>query len=244
MSIIARSLIAVALLGSATPALAQEDGQEIIVTGSRRVSGYGNSAAQASQRPAPGLTLRRTADFAIQPVRITGDTRDPTKRRNEIYAMLERAIGASGKYGVELATGDYIVEPLTLANYKNLTLEEDDDRDDAEEASFLVKVKLSPGMNAKEALERITRFVAGVPTVGRAEMEAEDDLTLSVVSPDQYRTQIIDLIAADAAKSSAKFGRSGVRVVGIDRPVEWQRVGLTEVVLYLPVNYEVVPARQ
>ncbi len=47
--------------------------------------------------------------------------------------------------------------------------------------------------------------------------------------------------SADDAKSTAKFGSSGVRVAGIDRPVEWQRVGLTEVVLYLPVSYEVVP---
>jgi hypothetical protein len=245
MRILMKGLFSAALLAAAAPAMAQEEGQEVIVTGSRIASNaFSNSAAQASMRPAPGLTLRRTADFAIQPVRIVGDTRDLAKRHEEIYAMLRRAIEAGGKFGVELATGDYIVEPLTLANYTNVMLVDDGGREDAEAASFLVKVKLAPGMNSKEALARITKFVAGVATVGRAEMETEGDLTLSVVSPDQYRSQIIDLIAADAAKSSAKFGaRSGVQVSGIDRPVEWQRVGLTEVVLFLPVNYSVVPAQ-
>ena len=249
MNMVVKASIATFLLALAAPAMAQEEGQEVIVTGSRigfTNSGYNSNVPVtviSSGRPAPGLTLRRSADFAIQQVQVSGDTRDPARRREEIYAMLKKAIETSGGQGVELATGDYIVEPLTLANYTNLGLEEDDDRDDAETASFLVKVKLAPGMNAKEALARITKFVAAVPTVGRAEMEAQGELTLSVVSPDQYRTRIIELVAADAAKATAKFG-SGFRVEvsGLDRPVEWQRVGLTDVVLYLPASYSVVPA--
>jgi len=73
-------------------------------------------------------------------------------------------------------------------------------------------------------------------------METQGDLTLSVVSPDQYRGQIIDLIAADAAASAAKFGPGyGVQVSGLDRPVEWARASLTEVALYLPASYTVRP---
>jgi len=63
-----------------------------------------------------------------------------------------------------------------------------------------------------------------------------------VVNPDQYRPQIIDLIAADSAATSAKFGPSyGVEVRGLDRPVEWARASLTEVFLYLPSAYVVRP---
>jgi hypothetical protein len=158
--------------------------------------------------------------------------------------MLKGAIELANKYGVELATGDYLVEPLTLANYKNLILEDDEDRDDAEGADFLVKTRLAPGMDAKTALERITKFMKAVPAVGRAEFEARGDLTLSVVSPDQYRGQIIDLIAEDAAKVTARFGPNyAVTVTGLDRPVEWTRAGLTEVSLYLPSAYSIVPAK-
>lgn len=238
------ALIGLGLLGAA-PALAQdEEGQEIIVTASRSRAGYGSDGGPmpVAGKPAPALRLRRTADFAVQSVRIIGDTRDEAKRREEIYAMLKGAITLAGKHGVELATGDYIVEPLTLANYRNLILGEDDDREDAEEATFLVKTPLVKGADAKAALDRITKFVKTVPAVGRAEIEAEGDLTLSVVGPDQYRSQIVDLVAADAAKVAAKFGSSqGVVVSGLDRPVEWSRIGLTEVSLYLPVSYSVVP---
>lgn len=238
------ALIGMALIG-AVPALAQdEEGQEIIVTGTRKSPGYSSDGEPlpVAVKPAPALRLRRTADFAVQNVRIIGDTRDETKRREEIYAMLKGAIALAGKHGVELATGDYIVEPLTQTNYRNLILEEDDDREDAERATFLVKTPLVKGADAKAALDRITKFVKAVPAVGRAEIEAEGDLTLSVVGPDQYRSQIVDLIAADAAKTAAKFGPShGVVVNGLDRPVEWSRVGLTEVSLYLPVSYSVVP---
>jgi hypothetical protein len=239
------ALMGLSLFAGSAPALAQdEEGQEIIVTGTRRSPGYGSDGEPLpiAVKPAPTLRLRRTADFAVQSVRIIGDTRDETKRREEIYAMLKGAIALAGKHGVELATGDYIVEPLTPANYRNLILEEDDDREDAEAATFLVKTPLAKGADAKAALDRITRFVKAVPAVGRAEIEAEGDLTLSVVGPDQYRGQIVDLVAADAAKVAAKFGPGqGVIVNGLDRPVEWSRVGLTEVSLYLPVSYSVVP---
>lgn len=245
MRLLAAALFGLGLLG-AVPALAQdEEGQEIIVTASRAPAGYNSSDGgpmPVAIKPASALRLRRTADFAVQSVRIIGDTRDEAKRREEIYAMLKGAIALAGKHGVELATGDYILEPLTLANYRNLILGEDDDREDAEEATFLVKTPLVKGADAKTALDRITKFVKAVPAVGRAEIEAEGDLTLSVVGPDQYRSQIVDLVAADAAKLAAKFGSSqGVIVNGLDRPVEWSRVGLTEVSLYLPVSYSLVP---
>lgn len=241
-------LFALSLCAGAMPAAAQEDDSaaEVIVTASRNPGYVGNSGivSIAASKPAPALRLRRSADFAVQTVRIVGDTRDEAKRREEIYAMLDRAIGLAGKNGVELSTGDYIVEPLNKGNYRNLLLEEDDERDDAESATFLVKVRLAPGMNAKGALERIAKFVKAVPAVGRAELIAEDELTLSVVAPDQYRGAIIDLVAVDAAKAVAKFGPGyAVTVNGLDRPVEWSRVGLTEVSLYLPVSYSVVPNR-
>lgn len=230
MKSLAKLLIAFGLFASAAPAFAQE----IVVTGSRiEADGYDASM--------PIITLRRTADFAVQQVKVTSDSRDPSVRQNEIYAMIRNAIGLSGKFGVELGSGEYIVEPVTLANYTNLTLTKDD-RPDTSQTVFLVKTRLVPGMDTKTALDRITKFIAAVPAVGRAEMKPEDDLTLSVVNPDQYRPQIIDLVAADASATAAKFGPGyGVEVKGLDRPVLWSRASLTEVFLYLPSAYVVRP---
>lgn len=225
---------AIALCAVAMPAMAQE----VVVTASRaRGGGYMDSSA-----PSPALALRRTADFVVLQVKVTGDTRDPAKRREEIYAMIRGAIVVAQKSGVELATGETIVEPLTLANYQSLILSDDDDRDDTQAASFLIKSALTQGGDAKAALERIARFVREVPNVGRAEMKTEGELTLSVVNPEQYRGQIVALVAADATGSAGKFGDAyRVQVQGLDRRVQWGRASLSEVFLYLPVSYTIVP---
>ena len=81
-----------------------------------------------------------------------------------------------------------------------------------------------------------------MPAVGRAEMEPQGELTLSVVRPDQYRGAIIDLVAADAYATAATMGPDyAIEAKGLERPVEWSRASLTEVFLYVPYRYDVVP---
>ena len=220
-------------------AFAQQDigAGEIVVTAMRRES-------DDYDERVPVVGLRRLGDFAIQEVIVGGDTRDATKRHDEIFAMIRGAIELAARRGnIELATGEMIVEPLTLANYRSLTLKSDG-RPDTDKASFLVKTRLAPGGDAKSALERIDGFIKDVPTVGRAEMKRTGDLTLSVVRPDQYRNQIVDLVAADARATAARLGPDYVvEAKGLDRPVEWGRASLTEVFLYVPYSYTIVPKR-
>ena len=239
MQIVAKSLIAATMLLSiALPVMAQE----MIVTASRRGPGeYNNSGyvngVVTTQRSI--ITLKRSADYVVQPVRLTSDTRDATARMDDINATLRNMIGGAGKAGVELATGDYVVEPLTLNTYRNLSFS-GDGRPDTSVTTFLVKVKLAPGMDLAAARAQIKRFIDSVTKVGRSTLTASGDPTLSVVNPDQYRGQIADLIAADAAEMKVKFGPDyGVNVSGLDRPVEWARAGPTDVFLFLPSAYTV-----
>jgi hypothetical protein len=234
-----KSIAAAFLLAAFAPAMAQDlTGEEIVVTGSRR-------EADDYDASIPAVGLRRTADYAIQEVVVAGDTRETEKRREEIFQMVRGALELAAKRpGIELATGEMIVEPLTLANYRNLPLT-NDNRPDTDRTNFLVKTRLTAGTDTKAALERIAAFVKAVPTVGRAEMRSSGDLTLSVVGPDQYRGQIVDLVAADARATAARLGPDyAVDAKGLDRPVEWARASLTEVFLYVPYSYSVVPARR
>jgi hypothetical protein len=230
-------LCSVLLLALSAPVVAQQGGglEEIIVTAHRR-------DAENYDDRVPAVGLRRVADYAVQAVSVNGDTRDADKRHDEIFAMIRGAIELAAKRGdVELATGEVVVEPLTTANYRSLTLR-NDGRPDTDKATFLVKTKLGAGTDAKAALDRISKFIKDVPTVGRAEMKPVDDLTLSVVKPDQYRSAIIDLVAADAHATAAKMGPDyAVEAKGLERPVEWARASLTEVFLYVPYSYTVVP---
>src|SRR4051812_8110908 len=87
--------------------------QEIIVTGSRReMDGFDSQA--------PAVGLRKVADFAIQPVVVTGDTRDADVRHEEMYQTIRKAIEQAAAHGVVLSFGDVVVQPLTLANYRDL----------------------------------------------------------------------------------------------------------------------------
>lgn len=236
MRIAFKCLIATAMLATAAPAFAQE----VIVTAPRRGynpndSGYSNSVVTARQV----ISLKRIADYAVQMVRVIGDERNAEKRRADLKATIRNAIQAGEKAGIELATGDYVLQPLTTLNYGSLPFN-GDGRPDTDQTFFLVKVKLTPSMDINAARAQIAKFIASVPKEGRSGITAFGDVTLSVVNPDQYRGQIIDLIAADAAASAAKFGPGyGVDVTGLDRPVEWARAGPVEVFLYLPSTYTV-----
>lgn len=238
MRIPSKALIALTLIASAAPAFAQE----MIVTASRRAPGvYGGYVGDMRVPPAQRsiISLKRTADYAVQTVWITGDTREAARRKEEIDATLRTTIASAGKSGVELAIGDYVIEPLTLTNYKSLNYV-GDGRPDTSRAAFLVKVRLTPGMDIAAAKAQIAKFVGSVAKTGRTTLTVAGDPTLSVVNPDQYRGAIIDLIAADAAEQTRRFGTGyGVDVSGIDRPVEWARAGATEVFLFLPATYTV-----
>lgn len=229
-------LIGVALFTLPMPLAAQNNigAEEIIVTGTRR-----DAADYDDEMPAVGL--RRTADFAVQPVKVTGDTRDPDVRHREMYETIRRAIEAAGSHGVQLAIGETVVEPLTLANYRDLTFA-NDNRPDTNRVELLVKAPLSGDVDAREATARIDRFIKGIKPVGRALLEPNGDMTLSVVAPDQYRADIGKKIAEDAAAMAARFGPDyGVEVRGLNRPVEWGRAGLTQVLLYIPYELTITP---
>lgn len=241
-------LAATGMVVSAIPAIAQD---EIIVTGMRRLNLDNDSAQPVDIRtatmppavPAAAQMLRRTADFAVQQVVVVSDTVEEEDANKEVQAMTRKAIGLSNASGVQLASGEIVVEPLNAGNYNDLRIEEiDEDEIDGQAVKFLVKVPLVPGIDAKTALAKIDRFIKAVPVVGRAQIKAYSELTLSVVDPEQYRGAIIDLVAKDAGGTSARFGNGyGVEVTGLDKPVQWKRASLTEVQLYLPSNSTVRP---
>lgn len=174
---------------------------------------------------------------------MTGDTRDQPKRVREVYQMIENAIKLAPKFGLQLAYGERTVEPLTLQNYSDLTLS-NAGRPDTSRAVFLIKVPLSTTASGSAAEKKIAEFIKAVEPVGRAEFTGGDDLTLSVVAPDQYRGAVADAIAADAKAMATKLGPEyGVEIEGLNRPVEWTRANLSEVLLYIPYKLVIVPKR-
>jgi hypothetical protein len=242
------SMLLLALLPA--QALSQDlNSGEVVVTGSRMQQNYidprTNTLIEVEEAESglPSVGLRRRADSALLPVIITGDTRERDQRRNEILTMVRSAIELARRSNIELAIGDFFVVPLTADNYRTLTFY-GDGRPDSERVSFFIKTRLGTSeAEANAAITRLEQFVRSVPAAGRAEMRAAGSLTLSIVAPDQYRGQILDMIAEDARAIAQRFGPDQkVEAHGLDRPVEWRRAGVTEVFLYIPHRIVFRPA--
>ncbi len=231
-----RALMFYALLGVAAPVAAAQDNSnivgEVVVTGQRASADY-----LSDEQTVVGL--RRTADSAIQPVKFTSDSRDEDMRKREIHAMLEAAIRRADAAGVELATGDFELSKVTLANYKDLAFARGA-RPDTSEIGLFVKASLAGSVGGAQG--RIDNFIKSVPASGRALIEKHGSITLTIINPDQYRDPIVKLIAAEALKTAAAFGPDyGVEVAGLSEQLVWAQASATEVFLYIPYRFTIRP---
>lgn len=230
------TIFAALSLGCAVPAAAQSDGDlgEVIVTASRNSVDY-------YQEEQPVIGLRRRADSAVQLVAVTSDSRDFAMRKQEIHAMLESAIKRAAGAGVELVFGEVELEPLTLANYRDLALASGS-RSDTNQVSFYVKVRLGQDSTIKNAQGRIDDYVNGVPASGRSLLEKRAAMTLTIINPDQYRDSVVKLVAAESLKYAGMFGPGyGVTVSGLHQELSWAQVSGTEVFLYIPYSFGILP---
>lgn len=229
-------LAALGLLLAASAALAQQGKEpslgEVLVTAQRQ-----NAPFYRQDRPVVGL--RRPADAAVMPLTISSDTREEATRKAEIHTVLLAAIDRAAAAGLELVSGNFQLEPVTRDNYKDLGFEWAG-RVDTSKVTVLVKSPL--GTSADATQKRLKAFIESLGKSGRATVETPGGITLTVVNPDQYRDQIIGLVADDAKHSAALFGPGyNFNISGIDLPVMWSQVSSTEVFLFLPYRYNINP---
>lgn len=229
--------LAAAILGAvAVPALAQDSNApglgEVVVTGSR-------TSARFAQQDGPVVGLRRQADSAVLQLSIASDSRDEAVRKREIHTMLLAALDRAAAAGVELVTGSFELVPVTRANYQDLPLVPAG-RVDTSQALLMVKVKLAGSIAVAE--QHLDAFIKSVPHTGRGTVDRMGTLTLTIVNPDQYRDAIVTLVAENARHYAAIFGPDyAVQVTGIDGQVSWSQVSGTDVFLYVPYRYTILP---
>lgn len=229
-------LVAAILACNAVPTMAQEANApalgEVVVTANRLNARY-------AQQDRPVVGLRRQADSAVTQVSISSDSRDAEDRKREIHAMLVSALDRAAASGVELVTGGFELVPVTKANYEELPLV-NAGRVDTSQVRFMAKVRLAGSISAAE--QKLEAFVKSIPKQGRGAVDNDGGLTLTIVNPDQYRDTIVKLVADNARKYAAMFGPEyAVQVNGIDGQVFWSQVSGTDVFLYVPYRYTIVP---
>ncbi len=205
---------------------------EVVVTAQRSSKDY-----YSDEQPVIGL--RRQADSAVQGISITSDSRDEAVRKNEIHAMLLAAIDRANAAGVQLVSGNFELVTVTKDNFRDLAFQ-NAGRPDTSKVDLMVKAKLSGSTGS--AQRRIDDFVRAVPPSGRSLMEKHGALTLTIINPDQYRDEIVKLVAEAAKKNASYFGADyGAEVTGLNAQLEWAQVSNTEVFLYIPYRFTIRP---
>jgi hypothetical protein len=228
------ALIALGLLWG-TQALAAGGGAavgEIVVTAEKR----DYNAAQT-----PHVTLVRRADNLITEVRVVCDTRDPTQRRNELKATLRNMIhGAGPGAQIELGVGDEVIGRFDETMLDAVI--QPDAKVDTSQAVVVVKTHISAADSFDSASGRITGFIDRTPKVGRTEILREEDWSLTIIDPEQYRQAIVAKVADDARGVAGAFGPGyGVSVDGLQRPVDWYQAGPLDLALFIAYRLVVEP---
>jgi hypothetical protein len=216
------------------PTLAQEgEVGEVVVTGSR-ISEY-----DANQTP--HVVLRKRADNLIVEVVVVCDTRDVSQRREELKTTLKNLIRQAAKDpGVELGIGEEIVGAFDETMVDSIIGSAS--KIDTSQATLLVKTKVLPGDTLDSATGRIEKFVAATPKAGRTEILVQGDWNLTLIHPEQYRGEVIALVAKDSLKTASAFGDGyGVMAQGLQLPLSWYQSAPLELALYIPYRMEVRP---
>ena len=207
----------------------------IVVTGSKIRSDFDGYSATV-----PLVGYQRQADYLLQPMRITGDTRDAKQRIDEIYQTIEGFLRAANAQGFTIAYGDVVTTDVTSANLRDLPLG-NAGRPDTSGITLFATTKLAT-MDVATAQSRLAALVKGFRPVGRALVENGGSPSLSIVGPDRYRPQIAEAVARDAARMAGLFGEGyAVEVTGLEGTVQWQRRGTADLFLYIPYRLTITP---
>jgi len=230
----ARAIATAALVVLFAPcAAAQTPGLgEVLVTANR-------SDARFWQKERPVVGLRRQADGMVMNLTISSDTRDAATRKQEIQTALLAAMDRAAASGFQLVTGTVQLEQVTRQNYKDLPLLSAG-RIDTNKVDLMVRGRLEGSASAMQ--DRLTAFIGSLKSNGRATVETNLATSLSVDNPDQYRDQIIAMVADDARHAAAIFGTGFTfNLTGIDGQVMWSQASSTDVFLYIPYRYAIIP---
>ena len=212
-----------------SPAWAQVD--EVVVTGSR-ISGDDYSRI-------PAVVLERRADFLVQRIRLTNDTRAEDARTKELHQTIRDMLSDAAKRpGIALSYGDEFLIPITPTAYE-VPLTAGGKRADTSSTSIYVKMALGEKDNVPEAIAVLRGFIRKARVSGRTEIESEGDVGLSLVTPEKYRYTIIGKITEDSKKLHTVVGtQCKIRLSGLSNRVSWQRSDVSELTLYIPYQVE------
>lgn len=194
----------------------------------------------SAKETSPPVSIRKTGDYLLLQVNMVNDTRDPDKRRLEMYDTVKGIISAASEVSnLEVSTREMV---LSLQNYQ-VRLEDQHDKADASSVELLFKLPLLPSDDVAALTSKLRQFSRKVQVVGRTEVFS-GEIGISMKNPERFRYEVISKIAEDVKKLKGLFGDGfEILVKGLDQRLQWRRATISEIELYLPYSYEVLPSK-
>jgi hypothetical protein len=194
--------------------------------------------------PPPHVVVFRRADNLIVDLQVECDTRDRSDRLAELKATLKNVIAAatadgSIELGVEDADAGVVIpfKPEALDALLNAGA-----RPDTTSATIIVKTRITQTDTFDTATGRIDAFIHRIKVVGRSQAARSGDWQLTLITPRQYRPEIIAAIAKDANDAAKALGPGyAVTLAGLERQIEWTRSGPLDLALFITYTLMVEP---
>jgi hypothetical protein len=193
----------------------------------------------------PGVRLVRKGDSLLLAVRILNDSIQPARRQQELKETLSNMLeAAEADQTVELSVVDkegYITELTSVDRNVDIL------GSTAQRGMSHIDIRLKTSIPAdtidgQALVKRLRDFVESTDTVGRTVVSPTGKVDISILDPDQYRGEIIKLIAAEINLTKGELGNDyKVILDGLEKPLSWRRTGVVELELYIPYRYRVIP---
>ncbi len=205
---------------------------ETVVVSAERASDGGDG---------PGVTVVERADHLVAKVRVTCDTRDATRRRDELRQTLKDMIAEARRTSsISLAIGDEILREFKESSIDKIIRA--DSRSDTSDAYVVIRTELSKSDTYEGATQRIRDFIGHTPLTGRTEIPDEPTFNLGLMKPERYRDELLAKIAEDSKHTAALFGPNyQVRVEGLQRAIQWFQSGQLDLSLYISYGLVISP---
>lgn len=203
--------------------------ERIVVTGSRM-----------NVFDSPAITLTKPADYLIQKIRLTNDTRQEKKRVSELHQTVKGIlIAANNNKSIEIAVGNEIIYPISLESFQLELFP--GARPDTSMSFLYVKTPIKNNSNVERLIRELNSFIEDTTKKGRTEVYKAGELVLSIINPQKHRKELLKLIAQDVNETIGIFGDNYVaEISGVSESLQWERASMSELRLYLEYDFALV----
>lgn len=216
---------------------------EIVVTATRRVASIA-TLGTSPEKYGPGIFVEKRGDFLLLEVKIENDSRELSTRLKEIGETVDTFIAAAKSnpaISLSIVDESKFVRPLSRDNFSdNIRF---GNRPDTSVAILKVKTEIPERVeDSYKIAQMLSEFVDSIEEKDRTTINTYDDISVSVVNPYQYRTEVIKKVVEEVNMITEGLGPD-YRIVmkGLDKELTWTRSGDLKLAFFLPYSYDIIP---